>query len=84
MNINQLYHTYLSQLGWKEKLELAELLMQSTLESVRQKEQEETAATPHDKAPKYTPLQNKLLNGPVMANEDYELYLEKKKHFDQQ
>ena len=48
------------------------------------KQQEQTAATPHDKAPKYTPLQNKLLNGPVMANEDYELYLEKKKHFDQQ
>lgn len=81
MNINQLYHTYLSQLSWKEKLELAELLMQSTLESVRQKEQ--TVSTPNDDKPKYTPLQEKLLNGPVMANEDYDLYLEKKRHFDQ-
>ena len=81
MNINQLYHTYLSQLGWREKLELAELLMQSTLESVRQKEQ--AAPTPNSDTPEYTPLQNKLLNGPVMANEDYELYLEKKRHFDQ-
>jgi len=81
MNINQLYHTYLSQLGWREKLELAELLMQSTLESVRQKEQ--AAPTPNRDTPEYTPLQNKLLNGPVMANEDYELYLEKKRHFDQ-
>ncbi|NBC05658.1 MAG: hypothetical protein GVY26_00515 [Bacteroidetes bacterium] len=78
MNINQLYHTYLSQLGWREKLELAELLMQSTLESVRQKEQATLA--PQGEETKYTPLQNKLLNGPVMANEDYELYLEKKKH----
>lgn len=81
MNINQLYHTYLSQLNWKEKLELAELLMQSTLESVRQKEQ--PTPTSHGEETKYTPLQDKLLKGPVMANEDYELYLEKKRHFDQ-
>ncbi|WP_421947850.1 hypothetical protein [Phaeodactylibacter xiamenensis] len=80
MNINQLYHTYLSQLNWKEKLELAELLMQSTIESIKQKNQ--ARPQQNDKDPEYTPLQNKLLNGPVMANEDYELYLEKKKHFD--
>ena len=81
MNINQLYHTYLSQLSWKEKLELAELLMQSTLESVRQKKQ--TVSIPNDNKPNYTPLQEKLLNGTVMANEDHDLYLNKKKHFDQ-
>lgn len=84
MNINQLYHTYLSQLNWKEKLELAELLMQSTLESVKQKEKAPKAHTHHDEEAQYTALQKKLLNGPVMANEDYELYLEKKSHFDRQ
>lgn len=31
----------------------------------------------------YTQLQKKLLTGPVMANGDYELYLEKKRHFGQ-
>jgi hypothetical protein len=75
----QLYNAYLKKLGWQDKLELAELLMQSTLELVRQKETAPNTTT----SPSYTAMQKKLLQVPVMKEEDYNVFLEKKKDFEQ-
>lgn len=88
VNIRQLYETHLKQLSLQEKLELMELLMQSTLDWVRGEgksalvDEEEDKREPDapDQEP-YTDLQKQLLNGPVMAEEDYLLYREKKQHF---
>ena len=90
IDIKEFYDTYLKQLGWREKLELIELLMQATLESVReekeplpsaQKTEEQLPDTSKNES--HTDLQKKLLDGPVMAEEDYLLYKEKKQHFAQ-
>jgi hypothetical protein len=86
-DIKQFYETYLKQLGWRDKLELIELLMSATVESVREEEKKELNPSEQPSSiaqneGNYTDLQKQLLNGPVMAEEDYELYKEKKKHFD--
>lgn len=85
MTAQQLYHTYLKQLGWQEKLELANLLMQSTLQVVRQETPEAPPSAEAQIMPEagYTPMQQLLLQGPTMAQEDFEIYEEKKKHFAQ-
>ena len=96
MNVKQLYETYIKELGWKEKFELLELLMQSTLELIGQEKEKvipevkkessdlafenKTLTTPDSDL---TDLQKQLLHGPVMAEKDYVLYKEKKEHFGQ-
>lgn len=88
MNIKQLYDTYITKLKLTEKLELLELLMQSTLELIRKENDHDDHVlkidelnTPNDQ--ELTAFQKQLLKGPVMPDEDYKLYEEKKKHFSQ-
>lgn len=68
IDIKEFYDTYLKRLGWREKLELIELLMQATLESVReekeplpsaQKTEEQLPNTSENES--HTDLQKKLL-----------------------
>lgn len=96
MNVKQLYEMYIEELEWKEKLELLELLMQATLELIDQEKEKvipepgkDSSGQPFEEKPPVTSdtgltdIQKQLLNGPVMAEEDYVLYKEKKEHFAQ-
>ncbi|MCB0588180.1 MAG: hypothetical protein KDD06_23005, partial [Phaeodactylibacter sp.] len=78
------YETHIKNLGLKEQLELLELLMQSALESIRK---EKNASRQEEEIPDtsagLTDFQTKLLHGPLMSEEDYALFKEKKEHFAQ-
>lgn len=89
-DIKEFYDTYLKQLGWREKLELIELLMHATLELVHEEKELSSSAQKTEKQllgttekEPHTDLQKKLLGGPVMEEKDYLLYEEKKQHFAQ-
>ena len=89
MDTRQFYNTYLKELKLEEKLELLELLLQSTMDILRKEKAnssvEEAPLTKevNEPSPELTPLQKQLLKGPVMDEKDYALFQEKKEHFAQ-
>lgn len=44
MSVQSIYHTYLRQLSWQERLELIQLLVDETIPSVVQRETEQAAS----------------------------------------
>lgn len=96
IDIKQFYKTHIDQLQLREKLELLELLMQSTLALVRKEtmvnvKEPEAAPIQSDIEEKLsdstdsnlTDFQKRLLKGPTMTDKDYNFYKEKKEHFAQ-
>jgi hypothetical protein len=92
MDIKQLYETHIDKLMLKEKLDLLELLLHETLELIRngkglpESKMDSSSQPVEQKAPDIndsglTEMQKQLLGGPVMAEEDYILYQEKREHF---
>ena len=84
MDAKQFYKLHLERLTLKEKLELLQLLMQSTLAGLKVYDEEKSISPeeyPGDQ--NLTSFQKILLEGEVMNDEDYKLYKEKKESFAQ-
>ncbi len=85
-NVRRLFRMHIEDLQLREKLELLELLMESTLELIRKEkalaEIKEQETRNEVGEVKLTELQELLLRGPVMSEEEYELFKEKKQHFE--
>ncbi len=93
-NVKQIYQLHIEQLRLSEKLELLELLMQSTFELIREEKvlnkldekrsvPEKTEISKKSSDSDLTEFQKHIIDGPVMTDEDYELFKEKKEHFAQ-
>ena len=77
-----IYQGYIQPLPLSEKLKLLKLLLERALAELEWKyteRPEESSSESRDP----NAFQKLLLEGPVMSDEEYQFYLEKKAHFDE-